>query len=317
MQRVDRATRQRLQKRAISRILVVVFFGFGILIAAFYVFLSVFLKKSWTTTGDKNIILIPQEKNGYSGNLLFAHISPISHKMQIVLLNSELPVTVVGEEGQDPLRSVYAFWKIKKGTAQSLPATYSMALGTVVDQVWASDQTHFNPTQFDLNQLVQNVLFFKIDAPLTMGDRIWLYTFVHSLGAGDITVTTASTVSEWQKNLANLSYASPNQHCSVAVINTIAVSGAGAHLGNLFQSSGLPVVRITDEQPSQVQSQLIVGTSEETCRDQQSQILAAMPVQLKVIQDKNRATQYRANLVLIIGGDLKPFLQTTLPKLVN
>jgi len=307
MKRQSVAERNTLKKRETSHVMLLGLFGFGLICLALFVFLMAFFKRSWSDTSDRNILLLPETVDGYTGKILFAHISPTNHKIDVVLLNPELSVNVIGGYEQYPLRSIFPLWKLENRDPQILPAIYSFALSKVVDQLWLSDKYHFDPTHPDFRQITQNLLLFKITSPLTLGDRIWLYRFTQGLRPDEIKVTNIETLDQWQKFQSDIQFGDQAAACNFAVINTIGISGAGSTVGKMLESSGFSIVRITDESPAADKTQLIVGEKADQCQDQQDHALHAIPLPVKVIHDTAKANQYRANMVLLLGKDMEPY----------
>ncbi len=308
MNRQPAIDRNRVKKRETSKLFLVAFFGLAIIIGAFLLFFLAFFKKSWSDTSDRNILLLPQVVDGYNGKILFAHISPSNHKIDVVLLNPELSVNVIGGYDSYPIRSIFPLWKLENRDQHILPAIYSFALGKVVDQVWLSDKYNFNPADPNFKQITQNLLFFKITSPLTLGDRIWLYRFAQGLRPDEMKVTNVETLADWQKVQQDIQFGDQSASCNFAVINTIGVSGAGTRVGKMLEGSGFSIVRITDESPAVEKSELILGDKSDQCQDQQDHTLNAMPVSLKITRNTNRANQYRANMVLLLGKDMQQYV---------
>ncbi len=310
MKRALAEERNRIKKRETSKVFLIVFAGMGILICAILLFLFAFFKRSWTEGSDRNILLIPDTIDGYKGKLLFAHISPSSHKIDVVMLNPELNVNVIGGYGSYPLRSIYPLLNLDKKDDKNLPAVYSFAMGKVIDEVWRSDKNNFNADDPDFKQVTQKLLFFKIAGNLTLGDRIWLYRFAQGLRPDELKVQTADTLSEWQKIQADIKFEDQSKTCNFAVVNTISISGVGTQVGKMLESSGFSIVRITDQEPALEKSELVVGDDQAKCQDQLDHTIHAMPLQVKIVHDLNKAQQYRANMVLFIGSDMKSFFST-------
>lgn len=299
--------RNQLQRREKKRILALSFLGLAIIFIALLAFMLAFFKRGWHDNADKNILLLPETVDGYTGKLLFAHISPSNREIEVVMINPELPVNVIGGYEEYPLRSIYPLWKLEKRDQTILPAIYSFALSKVVDQVWKSDKYHFDANEPDFKKITQNLLQFKITSPLTLADRIWLYKFAHSLRPDEITVKTVETMDDWKKVSADIEFADQSAVCNFAVVNSIGVSGAGGTVGKMLESSGFSIVRITDENPALEKTTLILGENATKCQDQQDHTLNAMPLKIKIENDSAKANQYRANMVLILGEDMKSY----------
>jgi len=307
MKRTASQDRNRIKKRETSRVFLVALIGFGILIVAVLLFLMAFFKRSWSEGSDRNILLIPETINGYKGKILFAHISPTNHKIDVVMLNPELSLPVIGGYGDYPLRSIYPLWTLEKKDEKSLSSVYSFAMGKVIDDVWKSDRNNFDPENLSFKNVTQKLLFFKIASHLTLGDRLWLYRFTQGLRPDEVKVAYVDTLADWQKIQADSPFADQSKNCNFAVVNTISVTGAGTRVGKMLENSGFSIVRITDQDQPISTTELVLGDQAERCRDQQEHTLHAMPLHIKVVQDAARAQEYRANMVLFIGSDLKPF----------
>ncbi|CAN5305834.1 hypothetical protein BH10PAT2_BH10PAT2_1510 [soil metagenome] len=307
MKRQGISERNSIKKKETSKVLLIAIFGLGIILVAVFLFLLAFFKRSWLESSDRNILLLPQTVDGYTGKILFAHISPTNHKIDVVMLNPELSVNVIGGYEQYPLRSIYPLWELEKRDTKILPAIYSFALSKVVDQVWLSDKSHFDPNSPNFAEITQNILFFKITTPLTLGDRIWLYKFTQTLRPDQIKVTTVETMTDWQKLQSNILFGDQSSACNFAIINTIGISGAGSTVGKMLENSGFSIVRITDESPMAEKTELILGDKSAECQDQQDHTLNALPLSPKIIHDTTKANQYRANMVLILGKDMAAY----------
>ncbi len=309
MKRAALEDRTRIKRKETSKVFMIVAAGMGILMIGICLFLFAFFKRSWSESADRNILLVPEVIDGYKGKILFAHISPSNHQIDVTMINPELSVNVIGGYGNYPIRSVFPLLSLDKKDEKMLPGIYSFALNKVVDEVWRSDKNNFNAENPNFRDVVQKLLLFKIASNLTLGDRIWLYRFTQSLRSDELRVKTANTAEELQKIQADIQFADQSKNCNFAVVNTISISGVGTQVGKMLENSGFSIVRITDQEPAMPQTQLVLGDRATECQDQQDHTLHAMPLPIKVVQDLGKAQQYRANMVLFIGADMKPFFE--------
>ncbi len=291
------------------RLVIFFLFGSSLITVAVMVFSSVILKRDWSNNLDKNILLINIGSSGSSREILFAHISPSAQKIELVSLNPALPINLLGSSDTFPLAAVLSVWTQQQKQIQYLPAGYTFGLGKIMDEVWVSYNFAWNAAQPNFSQISQQIFLNHIATNLRFGDRFWLYQFVRGLRPDQVQFSQADSIVAWQKATATSVYADIPPDCSVAVINTIGVTGVGTRVGTILQKSGLSVVRISDEQTELPTTQLIEGADAQKCLNQHLHLLNSLPVATKVVKDDVRSAQYRASMVLMIGNDLKPLLK--------
>src|SRR5579859_6829302 len=181
----------------------------------------------------QNFLFVPRLMDGYKGKILFAHLSPKEHKLDLVFLNSELESEVIGGYGNYQLKSLWPLLNIDHKDSYFLSAAGTFFLQNIVDQVIPTQHV---PQNFsDLQTLFRQNIF----------KQLILYRFLSSLSPQQVSTYQVDTFTDWQKIQEKLHYPQPDTQCSIAVINTTTTTGLGNTVANIIEKSGYPVIRVT------------------------------------------------------------------------
>lgn len=91
--------------------------------------------------------------------------------------------------------------------------------------------------------------------------------------------------------------------CPVALVNTVGVTGLANTWTNLLQTSGVSVIKKTDDQRNLVKSHVVYDDGNRTCQALALRLTSIIPG-LEVNIDAQQVRQQRAGLVLSLGRDV-------------
>ena len=117
---------------------------------------------------------------------------------------------------------------------------------------------------------------------------------------------TSNSAEEWTKLQQTITPLAPRD-CSVTVVNTTAEPGLASTVGKLLERSGLYVARVTDTDTN-LERSLIIHDGRETCSTVIQHVGALIPEATKPQRAPERTTEYRGNVVLLVGQDVARIL---------
>jgi hypothetical protein len=286
--------------RPLRRIFLFCTIIFLILIGLFYGYTALF-QSTWPRNQTRNFILVPDNIDGFKGKILFAHISPQEKRIQVALLPADLEVNVAGGYGQYPLRSVFPLLKMDNKNSQFIQLALGMGVKQTIDEVWTSrDASLFQSV--DVAKVFQEVLSYKVGSRLPLSDRIWLRQFLFSLRPDQIEVTEIKDSAEWEKYEEKKTYVS-EKDCSLAVMNTTQSSGLGTLMADIFEKSGLPVIRVSDDSQA-LEHSLVIRQDAQSCTETLLHVRNIFASTLEEKIDPELMNHYRANMVVLLAKDI-------------
>ena len=262
-----------------------------------------FFHRSWRENQINNILIVYPNLDGHVNEILFAHVSPQDSRVTVVTLPAELPVTLIGGYGKYPLRSVFPLLALDHQNDQFIRSVYSLALGTIIDQVWVVPSQQASKTM-SFRERVDQALTYQLSTPLSFQDRVWLSRFVHGLRPDQLTEVRVTDDATWRKAAENIHYPAEARDCSVAIVNTTSAAGLGSQVAGVVKQSGFAVIRLADA-PTPLQKSKVVLPSSTSCREVSSHLKQLFPWSVAVEFDEQIFQRERANVVVYLGTDLE------------
>ncbi len=249
----------------------------------------------------KNFLFVPRLIDGYKGKILFAHISPKEHKVDLVFFKPELESEIIGGYGTYQLQSLWLLLNIDHKDSHFLSAAGTYFLQNLVDEVIPTQHV---PQNFSgLQKFFQENIF----------KRLILYRFLSSLSSQQANTYQVNTLDDWQKLQDKFHYPQPDTQCSIAVVNSTTTSGLGNNIANIIEKSGYPVIRVTTISQESSTSSLLSANSLPTCAEVNSHLQSLFPFTIKPKNQSDIMEKYRANIVVILGNDLVTALKKKKP----
>jgi hypothetical protein len=276
---------------------------FLLLIGGFLAFFA-FFRRSWDGKTDRNIVFVPEVIDGFKGKIIFTHISPQNHTIDVALLNPELSLQVLGGYGEYPLRSLYPFLKLEKKSPAFIQAAYSFGLTKIVDEVATSKEMKVFTDTKDLQFLFKELLQLHVQSGLSVTDRVWLYRFYLGLRPDQVKIYEVNSFEEWEKVSGNIRFPAEAKDCAVSVINTTATSGVGSALGRVLEKSGYVVIRVSDVDKPQDKTMILTDDTVGSCQTVIQHLQRTLPYPAQVSINADVYQQYRSNIVILVGKDV-------------
>ena len=284
---------------------------FVIILICFLAYNYVFVSAKWQQNSEKNILIVPSNIDGFKGDILFAHISPNTNKIEVRKLNSAIQIPVIGGYGNYPLQSIFPLLFLDKKSPEFMRAAYIFGLKNAIDEVWTSRNPQVFDSQTTVTKIAELLLQYQIQSQWTLRDRINLYNFVRTLRSNQINSLNVTDFEQWQKSQDTLAFTHPTQDCEISVINMTNITGIGNRVTNVIEKSGYTVLRLTDEIPVRDHSLIIASPEAVTkqCSETLLHLQYLFPDNIPIQQDAQTMNKFRSQIVLLIGNDTAQKIQ--------
>jgi len=284
------------------RIILALFFLFliGAIVVAFGSYQR--FRKNFT---EKNIVIVPKSIDGFKGNIILAHISPNTHKIETFEFPGSSQIDVAGGYGMYSLASIYPMLLLDKKSPEFVRSVLSLSLHVPIDEVWVSTIPSDIHATTDFKNIAQLIVKSRIQTPLLGLDKLWFYFYVQG-NSGHITSRQLKDAEQWQsmKNGTTLTtLPATDRECSVAVFNVSEEAGIGSKVGTFLESSGYTIIRVTDQPLAQGASDIIT-TVDEKCSSVVTHLRHILPGNPLPTFHANVMNEYRANVAIRVGKDL-------------
>ena len=306
--RAEKALPIKKKKSSVFIRLFVLFFFISLIGAGALAFGS--FQHFWKNFSEKNIVVVPKSIDGFKGNIVLAHISPSSHKIETFSFPADTMIDVANGYGIYPLPSVYPMLLLDKESPEFVRSLLSLSLQVPIDEVWVSTIPSDVHTTTDFKNIAQLIVKSRIQTPLVGLDKIWFYFFVQG-NSGQLVTHQVKDMTQWVtlKNGTSLAtLPAIDRECSVAVFNVSEEAGVGSKVGIFLESNGYTIIRVTD-QPQAQETSDIITTSDEKCVRVVSHLRHILPGNPLPILHSNVMNDYRANVAIRIGKDVSALLK--------
>jgi len=272
------------------------------------------LPNYWSLKENINLVLVDPSTaiQGQARALYFAHFNPVAGDVQVVTLDPKLKVNLLGGYEDYELRSIYPLLTLEKRDEQFLTAAYSFALDEVVDRVVVLDGSRVTPEDLELvkrrgelkKQLWTAIVREKRTSGVWDQQLLTLYFFLNAgtnwrpsrLQSGD----EASLAAFHRQDFSR----ADNQHCSVVVVNSTAVSGLAGRIATVLEKDGYFVTRTGNFAEALSRTTIFYNEEAVACMELISRSIKVFPLRPEVVKGKEVPHQHRAGVVIVAGEDL-------------
>ncbi len=253
---------------------------------------------------DSQTLFISSEKDGHNKRIIYAVYLKDANRIHLWELDSQTPVHLIGGYGEYPLSAVNRLLGLEKKSPDFVRAAYSQAIG-----VGASDIiTTVEPTS-DLTTLEATRKWWWQTAWANVSHhwQAWQwYWAADQVGSYGVTFHGQVPVANLGREVRLL----PDwldSECSIAVVNTTAVSGLASQLARVLENGQLRVIRVTDsKQPSDVTQLVMNNQAAGRCQRAMHGVETVLPLEPHAVENQEAANQYRADIVVLLGKDVEP-----------
>lgn len=245
---------------------------------------------------------------GSQTDLLVVQLASDSRKVLIYRIKNDTQTQLFSGYGTYQLASVYPLLQLDRKSDHYIRATVAAVLGVMVDQVvpvpgMAAKLDYERLTkrpQEELTRFMRPLWWQKISGVSPLVRWQWL-TYLEQL---DLTWVADSQASQ---DVAELKLEPKYAHlkgCSLAVVNTTLLKGLARRISNVFENSGLTVIRTAAEQLPETESVILYDPEMRECQPLISYVQLALPSYATARADQSLANRFRANIVVVLGQDL-------------
>jgi len=140
---------------------------------------------------------------------------------------------------------------------------------------------------------------------LSVANRDWsLFKFLVFKQRQEIIWEQIDSPEAWQKSLSQIKKIYEN--CPVAVVNNSDELGLAQKFSQIWENSGVSVIRVTNNFNQQETASRIDLISDTDCQLTLSKILATLPSGIEISRDQQALDQYRAKMVVFLNLASEP-----------
>jgi hypothetical protein len=242
---------------------------------------------------NKVLVLVPDRKSGGEGQIILAQFFEKTNSVNVIGLNKDIKSELIGGYGEYQLKAVKGILEIDKKGSDYIRSAFSYFLKHGVDEVDSYGSAQSLPS--NKRELLKLLLVNKE----TFFDGL----IVKDIEDENITFIEIGSKEDWENYLQKQITWKINDQCTVAVVNSTDTLGLASELGLVLENSGVDVVRSTNNIWGESATTLF-SDDEESCLEVKSRIKSISPIELNEVNDKDKTSQYRANIVLFIGDEL-------------
>ncbi len=257
---------------------------------------------------SQQIVFLSPQKDGVNNQIAYAIFSPEQQKITIWQVPASAPVPVLGGYGNYPLAAINRLLAIDGKEHVFRRAAMSQSLGVVANDVV---EAPVFPTQFQTKDDITK-WWWESMTKQPMSARMWLrwYWFAKNVPINNISIKTLNSIDELRQTVSTLPDWS-DDGCSVAIVNSTAQAGLASQFSRALETSQLRVIRVTDTNQPQEKTTIIMAESNEACQRAQASLESITPVSVIIENNLQKANQYRADVVLVLGTDAQKAAQGT------
>lgn len=290
------------------------FVGLGIILTA------AILIYSWHQLDFSNfhnihiLILRPHEQNS---EILVANL--VDSQLYQILLPNQVHIPVADGYGQYRIGAIGQLSQQERGDLQLAAPSLGYWMGLNITRTFMVTDNH--------RSLLTVLLRSQGQANLV--ERLWLYNTLRGLqvrqqiidlnkdflsDARESNQTNRILSSQSRSSLLNKILS--NHHISqsgiqVSIVNTTGTSGLAGYATEILKGLTYDVVSITDEQSTATQTQLLVQDLSQTSNEFLRPMLEMLPPNVPIVEQET-LSQYRSDVVLILGTDYKQRVESYL-----
>ncbi|MEN8253671.1 MAG: LytR C-terminal domain-containing protein [Patescibacteria group bacterium] len=260
------------------------------LMIVFYAFFSnleteniIFTHKTAEAKGDKLIIL---RANTIGKNL----------SLEFFSINAGQKSKLLGSYGEYSLRAIYPLLKLDEKNNSYINAAFSYSLRILVKQVIALERVPEIESQSQVKQLFLDLCLDRY-GKISFEDKFKLLRLLFRVDNLAVEVENIDKPEE-------LNLDEDSAGCSVSLINTTQKNGLGRDMANLIEKNGFRVVKIDDDSETREESMVILARNESNCKELSGLLYTILPSDKKPKFDESLFSQYRADIVVLLGTDL-------------
>lgn len=253
---------------------------------------------------DQQTLFISSEKDGHNNKIYYAIYLKNENRIHLWELDPQTSVSVIGGYGQYPLSAVNRLLSLEKKSADFVRAAYSQAIGVGASEVI----TTVEPAA-DLATLEATKKWWWQTAIANVSHhwQAWRwYWAADQVGLYGVAFHGRITVADLGREVRMLPDWLDNE-CSIAVVNTTAVSGLASQMARVLENGQLRVIRVTDsKQPADATELIMNDQAAERCVRAMQGVKTVLPLEPQLVENQEAANQYRADIVVLLGKDVEP-----------
>lgn len=248
------------------------------------------------------VLLVHKEVDKSAAYLLEANFTDLS--LNVFPLNTETEINL-GNYGQYRFQSVYPLLaSVEQKPLNFVRSTYSFALGRVIDEVWAVDRAiELSDKKSNLKSIFFSKEVFQLPTTLVKKGS-WLAL----IGDPRTEVVFFDIEEEFPMKTRRNVTDSSLFLCSIAIINTTSVNGLAGQIETVLSSDGFSVIRTDSDSQTLEDTEIVISsdeTSQQNCKKVEEKIERLLPGEANHLTDDDVTKEYRADLVVKLGEDMK------------
>ncbi len=255
-------------------------------------------------TRNTNIVFVSLEKDLNINKIVIAQFRPETQTLDIIELQNDQPVSVIGGFGDYPLRSVYPLLDLEKKDGLFKRGAFSFVTGQVIDGVVALPTQQLPTTPNQIGAALQFLPGQRTESSLPEWQLLQLLFFTLKIPADRVTFTATGNDQEWSAYRQRLAVKYPEDDCSVAVVNTTTKGGLAREMSAIIEQTGYTVVRITDTATRAPRTTITYDPNQVECLAQAKRLGNLFPLAVDINSDANLSASYRAKVVISLGEDV-------------
>ncbi|NCN03621.1 MAG: LytR C-terminal domain-containing protein [Candidatus Pacebacteria bacterium] len=275
--------------RKILQFFLIILLGIFMLCLAILLFFIIASPK----ISNKFLVLVPDKKSGGEGQIILAQFFEKTNSVNVIGLNKDIKSELIGGYGEYQLKAVKGILEIDKKGSDYIRSAFSYFLKQGVDEVINYNSSQSFPS--NKGELLKLLLVNKE----TLLDGL----VIKDIEDENITFIEIGSKEAWENYLKKQITWKINDQCTVAVVNSTVTSGLASKLGLVLENSGVDVVRSTNSIWGDSATTLF-SDDDESCLEVKNRIKSISPIELNEVNDNDKTSQYRANIVLFIGDEL-------------
>jgi hypothetical protein len=166
----------------------------------------------------------------------------------------------------------------------------------------------------DVVRVFKDLLGESTNSDFPLRQRISWWLFTRSIPRANVRIIEVESSSDWSAARRPLTDGRASQACPVAVLNTISKTGAASQLSQLLERTGLVVIRVGDTPDLKEVTEVVLDEASLNCQTEAEWIGQFVDTtatdSVKVSIEPGVFAQYRAPIILKIGRDLEPALDS-------
>jgi hypothetical protein len=265
-----------------------------------------FMPRVFRLENARNLLLITSS-TATTPRILLVTFDPDTKSTEVAAIDPELPVkNVLGGYREYPLRSIAPLFALEQKDNQALLAAYHFALGEVIDEIYFVDELPAVENRGQLSGVFRHLINNYWQAEHQWPEKLLeAYFFVRETQNVDFEVVTVTSENLTTFHNRTAKLGGSTAVCPLVLVNATAQNGLAAKVAGVLEKDGLRVTRRMSGDAPQANNTIYYDPDNLECQAVLARLKQFFPSEPELVENKEILQNYRANLVVVLGDELK------------